>query len=82
MISIYFQYQNVTSYVISEFSKSDKSLKHELVSIKDLLCYQCPCGTEVECRFPYTRDCRFEHSNPLFKNIIFVTEFAEFSKNI
>ena len=32
----------------SEFRESDKSLKHELVSIKDLLCYQCLCGAEVE----------------------------------
>ena len=32
-------------------TESGKSLKHELVFIKDFLCYQCPCGAEVECWF-------------------------------
>ena len=36
---------------MNEFREAHKSLKHELVSIKDLLRYQCPCGAEVKCWF-------------------------------
>ena len=64
----------------SEFSKFGESLKHELVSLKDLLCYQCPCGTERECPF-LTQNIpglsTAQHSN----DIILVTEFVEFSEN-
>ena len=42
---------NGTFNEFSEFRRSDKSLNHELVSIKDPLCYLCLCGTEVECWF-------------------------------
>ena len=34
-----------------EFRESDKSLKHELVSIKDFLSYLCLCSAEEECWF-------------------------------
>ena len=48
----------------SEIKEWDKSLKHESVSIKDLLFYQCPSDAEVECGFLTQEIAGFEHSNP------------------
>ena len=46
-----FPKKNGTASNVNEFGESDKSLKHELMSVKDLFCYQCPRDTEVQCWF-------------------------------
>ena len=43
----FFPKQNGTFSEFSEFRESGKSLNDELVSIKDLLSYQCPCDAVV-----------------------------------
>ena len=64
----------------SDFRESDKSLKHELGSIKDTVSFMCLAGTMVA-SWSLTQEVIGSSPFTVMTNI-FVTEFAEFSENI